>query len=202
MDIKELSNVLELRLTKTIEESGYNNYKPKQFIKVNNEVLMVIRLFFSKADIYIWHALYPLCENDLSLGSGTIAGRFPIEENTLNIQEFENFDISAKCLDEGLHDIIQFQKNRSTVSQIERSIPSNAKPLPLFVKGFCLAAQGKYQESKRFIDSFMMFGLNFGESKKGAERLLASFLDGSTESLLENNKASNIKKLRLKKYLK
>lgn len=86
------------------------------------------------------------------------------------------------------------------MSKLQESISCDAKPYQLFVKGVCLASQGRQSECKKCFDVFLGLGLNFGESRAGAEKILASFADGSIEALLADNKANNIKKLRLKKY--
>jgi hypothetical protein len=202
MKSKEINDLLLLELTPMLEAKGYEEYKSKQFIKVNNEVLMYIKLFGNKNDLYIWFSSYPLCMNDLWFGSGIIAGRFPMEEKSLRADNDESLKTSINKLKEGLVDIINFQEDRDNIDALEKLIPNDSNIGELLVKGFCLAAQRKYTEAANFINGFMSLGIHAGDTRKGVEELLASFQNGTTQDLLNNNKIKNIKKLGLRKYIK
>lgn len=198
---KDIANMIILSLAPKIESEGFQSYKAKQFVKMNDEVLLYINFLPYKNDIHIWYSVYPLCEHEIWLGAGVVADRFPKNEGGLKANTEEEIKIVLGELDKGLTDVFEFFRGRLNIHNIEKSISETEKVFSLLVKGVCLAYLGKPQEAKLFIDKFIDSGMRGGESRSGAEKLLAALADGTYQKLLEANKAANIKKLRLKKFL-
>lgn len=109
---KDVESVLLGVLADGIASSGFIQYKSKQYIKVVDEVLLFIQPFFNKNDTYIWYSAYPLIQNDINLGMGVIANRFPLEEGSLVISDVDNLSSLEESLLQGLSVAISFlEKN-------------------------------------------------------------------------------------------
>lgn len=201
MKAKDISDRLIPSLEAILESSGYRKYKQRKYLKVVNNILMYIEIVCSRKDLHVWHALYPLFENDIDFGSGAIAGRFPLEERQLKVESEDQFVTIASSLSVELQNAINFQSHRDTVEALEGSIQSSDKALPRFIKGFCLAEQGNFEEAKHNLMPLLDLGLNFGESRKGGLELMESFDSGNTKDLLNTNKNNNIKRLGLSKFI-
>lgn len=199
---KEISDSLLTSITPRLESAGFIRYKPKQFIKLNDDVLLFIQVYAAQNDIYIWYSSYPLCQNDIWLGSGVAAGRFPEEEGKLRADNAEVLKQSIEYVENGLINVFSFLDRRSTMEGISLSIPDNEKVFLLLVKAFCLSSLGRNEEAKRLLMMFIDSGLDLGESRNGAQKLLASISNGTSNDLLEENKRNNIKSLKLVKYFK
>jgi hypothetical protein len=198
---KDIGDSLYESIIPSLESVGFKTYKPKQLIKLNYNVLQYFKLFPNKNDIYLWCAAYPLIQNDIWLGSGVVAERFPEVEGELKVSDSASLKKGVEYVVNRLPDVINFFEDRSTLEGIEKLIPSNAKVFPLLVKGFCLSSLRKDDEARVFLTKFIDSGIDLGESRSGAEKLLASISEGNSKELLEENRINNIKKLRLKKFL-
>jgi len=198
---KDIADALLVSVSPLLESEGFKEYKPKQLIKLNENVLLHVQLFPNKNDVYLWCAAHPLCQNNISLGSGVVAERLPEEEGVLKVNSQDSLDGVVEYLINRLPDLLQFLNDRFTIEGIEKSISNNAKVFPLLAKGFCLSSLGNNESAQSFIMKFMDSGLDLGESRSGAKQLLTSISEGSTKELLKENRNNNIKKLRLKKYI-
>jgi len=197
----DIANALLVSLSPLLESEGFKKYKPKQFVKLNEDVLLHVQIFPNKNDVYLWCAAHPLCQNNISLGSGIVAERFPEKEGFLKVDGQDSLDGVIEYMINRLPDLFQFLNDRFTMEGIEKSISDNAKAFPLLVKGFCLSSLGRYESSQAFIMKFINSGLDIGESRSGAKQLLNSLSEGRTKEVLEENRSNNIKKLRLNKYI-
>lgn len=198
---KDIGNALLESIYPALESEGFKSYKPKQLVKLNDDVLLYFQLFPNKNDIYLWCVAYPLSHNDIWFGSGVVAERFPEDEGALKVSDSNSLKRVVDCVVNRLPDVIKFFEDRSTLEGIENSIPSDAKVFPLLVKGFCLSSLGRSDEARLFLTKFIDSGIGLGESRSGAEKLLTSISEGNSRELLEENRINNIKKLRLKKYI-
>lgn len=198
---KDIADAILEPISAALQHLGFKQYKPKQFVKPKEDVLLFFQLFPNKNNVYLWCAVYPLCQNDIWFGAGAVAERFPEMEGALKVVDSDSLSRAVNSIANKLPDIIQYLDNRSTLEKLEKSIPNDAKAFPLLVKAFCLSGLGYNDEAKPFLKKFIDSGVDLRESRSGAEKLLASINAGDSSEILEENRANNIKKLRLKKFI-
>jgi len=198
---KDIANMVMPALTPRLESEGFQSYKEKQFIKISEGIVFYISFQLNKNNMYIWSAAYPLCQHRLWFGSGFLVKKFPENEGGLKVDTEEDIKFVLGKLANGLDNIFEFFKERQSVDAVEEKISKDGKLGHLLIKGICLAAMNKPDDAKIFLEKFILSGVGLIDDKDGVENLLAAISDGSHLELLEANKAANIKKLRLKKFL-
>jgi len=198
---KEIADIVMAEFTPRIEAQGFQSYKGKQFVKVNDELLCLVELHPGKSDFYLWYAIYPLCDYKVWLGSASVCGRYPEEDGGIKVNTKDDLNAAISGLNSQIQTAFDFFKSRSSIVGLEKNISSDAKLFPLLTKGYCLASLGQIEKAKTCIKPFLDSGLRGGDAREGAELLMAAFDDGTYKELLEKNRADNIKKLRLKKFM-
>lgn len=198
---KEIADIVMSEFTPRIEAQGFQSYQGKKFIKVTDELLCLVELNPGKSDFYLWYAIYPLCDYKIWLGSAVICGRYPEEHNGLKVNTADDLNAAISGLDSQMQVAFDFFESRSSIVSLEKSIPADAKIGPLIVKGYCQAILGHAEEAKVYLKPFLDSGIRGGDTQEGVELLMKAFEDGTYKELLEKNKADNIKKLRLKKFM-
>ena len=198
---KEIADIVMAEFTPRIEAQGFQSYKGKKFIKVNDELLCLVELNPGKSDFYLWYAIYPLCDYKIWLGSASVSGRYPKEDGGVKVTTEDELNAAISGLDSQIQIAFDFFNSRSSIVNLEKNISADAKLFPLLTKGYCLASLGQIEKAKACIKPFLDSGLRGGDAREGSELLMAAFEDGTYKELLEKNKADNIKKLRLKKFI-
>lgn len=194
-----ITNALLSRFSKSILDTSFVEYKSKQFIKVTNEVLQLIRLFPNRNDTYIWYAVYPLIQNDINFGMGVGAVRYPSEGANLVITDKKSLVVAEEKIAKGLEEAFVYFDERSSLEAI-CSLSGNNLAGQL-VKSFCLARLGRAEDARKYAEAFVSSGFDIANTRKGALDLLESINDSKCQSYLDSNIKGNIKKLNISKYV-
>ena len=186
---------------KSLTDYGFKLYKSKKYIQVRDDMVFLISFEGKKKDIYIWHAVYPLAQPNISLGKawGKYAGRVPELEGQLSITDSSPIEhVSAN-----LAELIT-----STIIPIFTSIQSLRDTADSFSPGspsaFSYFALGDYHKGIELLYKYKAFREAMSKHTT-VEPEIAEFINNVSPSninqLLESFRNNNIKKLRLSSFV-
>ena len=189
--------------SKTIlEKHGFRQYKKKQYISIKNDLIFYLSFGGKKKDIYIWYSIVPLCMPKiwLNVGYGNCAGRFPENENELSIKdESEILNASIKLKDLVKNNFLPLVTKAKSIKDVANMYISG------YPSGIAHLALGDFNKGISLLKEHKEFKESFGKYST-VEDEVTNFIDNATKdnvaSMLENERQHNIKKLRLRKYIK
>ena len=185
----------------SLEQVGFFEYKKRQYICVRSDMIFYVSFQGRKKDIYIWYAIYPLSLPNICFGSGfgKCSGRIPKNENEISISSENDASITASKLNEILiTELIPKFRSIKSISDIADDF------LPWYPSAFAYFAMGNYEKGMLLLKDYAEFknGLSeYSMVEEEVELFMNNATPESINSLLENERQNNIKKLKLRKYL-
>ena len=165
---------------------------------------MIFYLTFQgrKKDIYIWYSIYPLCMPQiwLSVGWGNCSGRIPEMENELSIKDDSEILKASTCIKEKIEN--SFLPLVSKIASIKDITNMYIAGYPA---GISYLAMGDFNKGIKLLNDYKDFKESFGSNvliEDGVLEFINNASPDNIESMLEKERQQNIKKLRLRKYIK
>lgn len=185
-----------------LSEHGFREYKKKQYILIKEDVVFYLTFQGSKKDIYIWYSIYPLCMPKIRLGVGwgNCSGRIPEAENELSIKDDTEIINASTYLKVNVE---------NTFLPLVSKITSIKDIANMYIAGYpagiSYLAMGDFNKGIKLLNDYKDFKESFGSNvliEDGVLDFINNASPDNIESMLEKERQQNIKKLRLRKYIK